>query len=86
MNHVAIDLGGMQSQVCTRRSDGTIIEEKKVLTRQLPELVKAWPQSRIILETCSEAFQIADAAQAHGHEVRVVPATLVRTLGVGRAG
>jgi transposase len=26
---------------------------------------------------------IADAANEHGHEVRLVPATLVRTLGVG---
>jgi transposase len=36
-----------------------------------------------VVETCSEAFRIADAAIAAGHEIRVVPATLVRTLGVG---
>jgi len=35
------------------------------------------------VETCAEAFRVADAALALGHEVRVVPATLVRTLGVG---
>jgi transposase len=39
--------------------------------------------SRVILETCSEAFRVADLALSHGHEVRVVPATLVRSLGVG---
>jgi len=86
VNHVAIDLGGLQSQVCTRLPDGTIVEERKVLTRKLTELVTTWPQSRIILETCSEAFHIADAAKARGHDVRVVPATLVRTLGVGARG
>jgi transposase len=32
------------------------------------------------------AFRIADAAVAAGHEVRVVPATLVKTLGVGARG
>jgi transposase len=37
----------------------------------------------VILETCAEAFSVADAVLALGHEVRVVPATLVRTLGVG---
>jgi transposase len=37
----------------------------------------------VILETSAEAFAIADAASEHGHEVRVVPATLARTLGVG---
>ena len=36
-----------------------------------------------ILETSAEAFRIADAAKAAGHEVRVVPATMVRLLGVG---
>ena len=41
------------------------------------------PHSRVVLETCSEAFGVADAALAVGHEVRVVPASLVRTLGVG---
>jgi transposase len=34
----------------------------------------------------SEAFFIADAAFAHGHEVRVVAATLVRQLGIGERG
>ncbi len=42
--------------------------------------------SRVILETCAEAFAIADAAKTHGHDVRIVPATLVRTLGVGARG
>jgi len=35
------------------------------------------------METCSESFAIADVALELGHEVRVVPATLVRSLGVG---
>lgn len=39
-----------------------------------------------MLETCSEAFAIADAALAFGHEVRVVPCSLVRSLGVGARG
>lgn len=86
MKHVAIDLGGRESQICTRQPDGTIVEERKYFTRNLPELMEKLPQSRIILETCSEAFRIADAAKAAGHQVRVVPATLVRTLGVGARG
>jgi transposase len=38
------------------------------------------------METCAEAFAVADAAVELGHEVRVVPATLVRVLGVGARG
>jgi transposase len=40
----------------------------------------------VILETCAEAFGVADTAAEHGHEVRVVPALLVRQLGVGARG
>ena len=35
------------------------------------------------METCAESFAIASEAQEAGHQVRVVPATLVRSLGVG---
>jgi transposase len=42
--------------------------------------------SGVILETSAEAFRIADVALEHGHEVRVVPATLVKQLGVGARG
>ena len=37
----------------------------------------------MIVEICAEAFCVADAARKLGHETRVVPATLVKTLGVG---
>jgi transposase len=48
--------------------------------------MKSWEPSRVILETSAEAFAIADAALKFGHQVRVVPATLVKTLGVGDRG
>ena len=86
MKHVAIDLGGRESQICIRAADGTIVEERRHLTRLLPRLMKQWEPSRIIVETSAEAFAIADAALGLGHEVRVVPATLVKTLGVGERG
>lgn len=86
MNHVAIDLGSQMSQVCSRGPDGAILAERKHPTRRLGELLRTWPASRVILETSAEAFRIADAALASGHEVRVVPATLVKTLGVGARG
>jgi len=49
----------------------------------LPAFLAARPRSRVVVETCSEAFGIADAALQAGHEVRIVPSTLVRSLGVG---
>ena len=86
MKHVAIDLGGKESQICIRSADGRIIEEQRAPTKRLPMLMTRWEACRVILETCAEAFPIADAARAAGHDVRVVPATLVKTLGVGARG
>jgi transposase len=86
VKHVAIDLGGRESQICIRDGSGAIVEERRYQTRLLPRLMKSWEPSRVIVETSAEAFAIADAALASGHEVRVVPATLVKTLGVGDRG
>ena len=83
MDHVAIDLGGRESQICVRRPDGTVVEERRLRTAALPMYLQARPSSRVIVETCSEAFWVADAALAAGHLVRVVPATLAPTLGIG---
>lgn len=83
MDHVAIDLGGRKSQICARRPDGTVIEQRRVATDALPAYLQQRAFSRVVVETCSEAFWVADAALAAGHEVRVVPGTLAPTLGVG---
>jgi transposase len=87
MEHLAIDLGGRESQICVRSSDGTILEERTIATRQLGQYLRGRKErSRVILETCAEAFGVADQALASGHEVRVVPATLAKALGVGARG
>src|SRR5437867_3687094 len=83
MEHCAIDLGGRKSQVCVRSPDGSLVFEARQDTSSLPEFLRGLPHSRVILETAAEAFRIADAAKEAGHEVRVVPALLVRSLGVG---
>lgn len=86
MDHVAIDLGGRESQICIRRSDGTIVSEDRWPTRSLRKYLARLPKSRVVVETCAEAFGVADAAKETGHEAVVVPATLVRALGVGSRG
>ena len=69
--------------MCLRSPDGRVLLEARYDTLSLPDFLRQLPHSRVILETAAEAFRIADAAKTAGHEVRVVPATLVRTLGVG---
>jgi transposase len=86
MDHVAIDLGGKKSQICVRAADKTILEEKAWPTADLANYLSRRPPSRVLLETSAEAFAVADWALLAGHEVRVVPSTLARTLGVGSHG
>src|SRR5688572_12083455 len=83
MEHVAIDLGGRKSQICVRTADGTLVEERSVSTEMLGRWLSKRPRSRVVVETCAEGFAVADAALEAGHEVRVIPATLVKSLGVG---
>lgn len=83
MDHVAIDLGGRKSQICVRDASGTIVEEKRCATKELKAYLSTRPLSRVVVETSAESFKVADVARELGHEVRVVPATLVRQLGVG---
>lgn len=86
MDHIGIDLGGKESQVCVRNSSGEIIEEARRRTTELGPWLAGRSAGRVVVETCTEAFRLAGLAQQHGHEVRVVAATLVRSLGVGQRG
>lgn len=82
MEHLAIDLGGRESAVCIRTGDGAIVLEDRVRNVDFAQVLDR-PKSRVVMETCAEAFAVADLAASKGHEVRVVPASLVRALGVG---
>lgn len=83
MEHIAIDLGGTESQICIRDKKGGVVLETRIATKRLGAFLKKRQPSRVVLETCAEAFWVSDAAKEAGHEVRVVPATLVGSLGVG---
>jgi predicted NBD/HSP70 family sugar kinase len=74
MDHIAIDLGGRESQICVRDEAGTILEEKRHPTKELRAYLSKRAKSRVVMETCAEGFYTADQALELGHEVRVVPA------------
>jgi transposase len=86
MNHIGLDLGGSKSQICKRDAAGNILLEKSIKTGELIAYLRLEPPSRVVMETCAESFAIADGALSAGHAVGVVPATLVRQLGVGYRG
>jgi transposase len=87
MEHIAIDLGSRESQICIRDERGEILQEKRHATSELQRYLKKRPcGSRVLVESSAEAFAVADWARELGHEARVVPASLVRALGVGERG
>ena len=86
MEHIGIDLGSRDSQVCVRDGAGAILEEARRTTTGLGRWLADRPPARVVIETCTEAFRLAGIAQQHGHDVRIVAATLVRSLGVGQRG
>jgi transposase len=86
VEHIAVDLGGRESQVCVRDAAGLVVEERRLRTDRLSGFLRSRAPGRVIVETCAEAFAVADAAVELGHQVRVVPSTLVRSLGVGARG
>jgi transposase len=87
VEHIAIDLGGRESQICVRNGQGEIVEERRHPTARLGKyLAKREPGARVLLESSSEAFAVADWARQSGHLALVVPSSLVRALGVGERG
>jgi hypothetical protein len=56
MEHIGIDLGSKESQVCVRTAEGKIIGEWRLRMEGLIRFLEGRPAARIILETCTEAF------------------------------
>lgn len=85
MNHIALDLGGRKTQVCIRDEAGQIVREFACKT---DEVVRRLPSGsgRVVLESCAEAFKIADGLVERGLSPVVVPSVLAPQLGVGHRG
>lgn len=87
MEHIGIDLGSRTSHICIVESESAKIAlESKVETRELAAWLSKRAAAQVAMETCTESFAVADRLADTGHTVRVVPASIVRELGVGRRG
>lgn len=86
MEHIGIDLGARHSHIAVVGSRGDILRQTRVRTTELVGWLKSRERSHVVMESCTQSVRIADASLSCGHETKVVPAHLVRTLGVGRRG
>ena len=63
MEHIGIDLGSRDSQVCVRDAAGEIREECRCRTNEVGALLANRLPARVVLETCTEAFRVAGIAR-----------------------
>ena len=85
MDHIGIDLGGRDSQVCVRNSCGGDRRRMAVETDGLIAFLQDRPPAPGVWRRAPRPFAWRRRATA-GHDVRVVAATLVRSLGLANAG
>jgi len=60
VDQVGIDIGSRESQVCIRNGVGEVIKEVRCKTGELGRMLEGRAKNRVIVETCTEAFRIAD--------------------------
>ena len=83
MEHVGIDLGASRSAICVVSSEGGVLLERSIRTLEIESFLAKRPRGRVAIESCAESRLVALRARKQGHDVRVVPAVFVRSLGIG---
>jgi transposase len=86
MDHIGIDLGATHSHVVVLSPAGGKKAKRKLKTRDLPRWLQQQPPSHVVMEACTQSPAIARVAIAAKHHTKVLPAHLVRLLGVGARG
>lgn len=83
MEHIGIDLGASRSAICVVSSEGVVLLERIIQTSEIEGFLSKRPKSRVAIESCAESRVVANRVREQGHDVRVVPALFVRSLGIG---
>ncbi|MEF2549947.1 transposase [Aurantimonas sp. A2-1-M11] len=75
---LAIDLAKGSFQVCAVGPDGAVLYNRALSRPRLIALLADHPACVVAMETCATSRHWGRVAQAHGHEVRLVPAVYVK--------
>jgi len=76
MDNIGIDLGGRESQVCVRNSEGAILEEARRPTRALGTWLATRAEARVIVETRRGGVERLEPSVHHGFVTIVLPRNL----------
>ena len=75
---LAIDLAKNSFQVCGVKTDGVAVFNKSVSRSRLIQLLSDQKPCIVAMEACATSHHWGRMAQAHGHEVRIIPAIYVK--------
>jgi hypothetical protein len=75
---LAIDLAKGSFQVCAVGQDGAVLSNRAMSRTRLAALLAEQPTCVAAMEACATSHHWGRLAQAHGHEVRLVPAAYVK--------
>lgn len=75
---LAIDLAKNSFQVCGVKIDGVAVFNKSVSRSRLIQLLSDHKPCIVAMEACATSHYWGRMAQAHGHEVRIIPAIYVK--------
>ncbi|MCW7546066.1 IS110 family transposase [Aurantimonas litoralis] len=75
---LAIDLAKGSFQVCAVGPDGAVLYNRALSRPRLIALLADHPACVVAMEACATSHHWGRVAQAHGHEVRLVPAVYVK--------
>lgn len=75
---LAIDLAKGSFQVCAVGLGGVVLSNRAMSRTRLAALLASQPACVVTMEACATSHYWGRVAQAHGHEVRLVPAAYVK--------
>jgi transposase len=80
---IAIDLAKYVFQVCRLSKSGKVVYNKLVSRKQLHSLLANSAPGIVAFEACGSAHYWGRVAQSHGHNIRMLPAKLVKSFRQG---
>jgi transposase len=75
---LAIDFAKNSFQVCAIKIDGVAVFNRSVSRSRLIQLLSDRKPCIVAMEACATSHYWGRMAQAHGHEVRIIPAIHVK--------
>jgi len=86
VQHIGIDLGAKKSHIVVLSETGDVLAKEILAASELRDWLEKQDRSRVVMEACTQSPAVARRSQDAGHQTVVIPAHVVRSLGVAYRG